>query len=112
MGDPVLPLAVPGAAVSPGRSTCSLARAPAFTVMLGLVLAVFVPSVTLVAVRVAVPAVFRVREKEIVPATNAALAGGMALGSEAEMLTVWEDETRFQLASTALTLMRKALPAD
>ena len=28
MGDPVLPLAVPGAAVSPGTSSCKLAKAP------------------------------------------------------------------------------------
>src|SRR5258708_39537432 len=37
VGAPVLPLAVPGAAVSPGTSNWSLARAPAFTEMAGLV---------------------------------------------------------------------------
>src|SRR5690348_18421138 len=37
---PVLPEAVPGAAVSPGVSTCSLTKAPGLTVIAGLVLAV------------------------------------------------------------------------
>ena len=45
MGVPVLPLGVPGAAVSPGRRTCSFVTAPAFTVIEGLVLAVLLPSV-------------------------------------------------------------------
>src|SRR5882724_5103934 len=36
-GDPVLPLTVPSDAVSPGLNNCSLAKAPAFTVMSGLV---------------------------------------------------------------------------
>ena len=52
VGVPVLPEAVPGAALSPGTSNCSLARAPALTGVEGLVLAVLVPSVASVAVTV------------------------------------------------------------
>ena len=40
-GDPVLPVALPGEAVSPGVSSCSFANAPALTVIDGEVLAVF-----------------------------------------------------------------------
>src|SRR5439155_25783113 len=57
VGVPVLPVAVPGAAVSPGTSTCNFTNAPAFTVMDGLVLEVLLPSVTSLAVMVRVPAV-------------------------------------------------------
>src|SRR6266478_9535964 len=57
VGVPVLPLAVPGAAVSPGTNNCSFANAPALTVTGELVFAVFVPSVTSVAVTVLLPAV-------------------------------------------------------
>src|SRR2546426_903180 len=52
---PVLPLpllAVPGAAVSPGTRSCSFTNAPAFTVIGELVLGVFNPLVTSLAVRV------------------------------------------------------------
>src|SRR5437763_1797645 len=63
LGVPVLPLAVPGAALSLGRSSCSLANAPALTVIGGLVLAVFVPSMASVAVTVRLPTVLRVRLK-------------------------------------------------
>ena len=41
-GVPVLPVAVPGAAVSPGSRIWSFANAPALTVVDGLVFAVFV----------------------------------------------------------------------
>ena len=60
VGEPVLPLALPGAAVSPGISSCSLAKAPAVTVVAGEVFAVLVPSETSVAVTVQLPAVFKV----------------------------------------------------
>ena len=63
IGVPVLPLIVPGAAVSPGTSSCSLANPAALTVIDGLVFAVLVASVTSVAVTVALPAVFRVTLK-------------------------------------------------
>src|SRR5258708_28795121 len=56
VGAPVLPLAVPGAAVSPGTSNWSLARAPAFTEMAGLVQAGLVPSAVSVAGTVQLPA--------------------------------------------------------
>ena len=49
---PVLPEAVPGAAVSPGSRIWSFAKAPALIVVAGLVLAVFEPSVLSVAVNV------------------------------------------------------------
>src|SRR6185503_6084626 len=55
-GVPVLPLAVPGAAVSPGTSNCNFTKAPALTVTAGLVLAVLLASVTSVAVTVLLPA--------------------------------------------------------
>src|SRR2546423_698006 len=51
LGAPVLPLALPGEATSPGSSSCSLVNAPAFTVVAGLVLAVLLPSVMSVAVK-------------------------------------------------------------
>src|SRR5690348_9255149 len=43
-GEPVLPLVVPGAALSPGARTWSLLKAPTFTVVSGLVLRVLAPS--------------------------------------------------------------------
>ena len=49
---PVLPLMVPGAAVSPGASNCNFTNKPALTVIEGLVFAVLVPSVVSVAVTV------------------------------------------------------------
>ena len=54
---PVLPLAVPGAAVSPGSRIWSFANAPALIVIDGLVLAVIVPLAESVAVNVSGPAV-------------------------------------------------------
>ena len=76
-----MPLAVPGAAVSPGASTCNFVNAPALTVTEGLVLLVLVPSVVSVAVTVALPAVFRVTLKVLVPETRLALAGKVAFVS-------------------------------
>src|SRR5260221_9374564 len=54
---PVLPVAVPGAASSPGTSNCSFAKAPTFTVIEGLVDEVLEISVVSVAVTVQVPTV-------------------------------------------------------
>ena len=103
---------VPGAAVSPGISSCSLLKAPALTVVAGLVLAVLLPSLMSVAVKVALPAVLAVTAKVLVPATRAALPGRDAFASElvipAVSVTVL---TRFQLASTALTVTLKLVPA-
>ena len=53
LGVPVLPVAVPGAAVSPGIRIWSFANAPALMVVAGLVFAVIEPLVTSVAVNVA-----------------------------------------------------------
>src|SRR6266849_4859464 len=55
VGVPVLPLAVPGAAVSPGAMTWSCANAPAFSAIAGLVLAVMPACVMSVAVTVRLP---------------------------------------------------------
>ena len=60
VGVPVLPLVVPGAAVSPGAKICNLAKAPTFTVMAGLVLPGIAACVTSEAVTVALPAVLSV----------------------------------------------------
>src|SRR5436190_870308 len=78
----------------------------------GLVLGVFVPSVMSVAVTVALPAVLRVTLKFWLPLDRAALAGRVALRSEALRPTVSVTLVRrFQLASTALTVTLKAEPA-
>ena len=58
VGVPVLPVAVPGAAVSPGIRIWSFVNAPALIVVAGLVLAVIAPLVMSVAVKVFEPAVF------------------------------------------------------
>src|SRR5262249_20388986 len=103
VGAPVLPVPLPGEAVSPGTSICSLANAPGFTVT-DAVAEVLVPSVMLVATTDQVPAVLLVRLNELVPLTNALLAGSTSLGSLHVMPTVFELVTRFQLASTARTV--------
>src|SRR5207237_981742 len=111
VGAPVLPVALPGEAVSPGARICNLVNAPTFTVMGGLVLAVLVPSVMSVAVTVALPAVLSVTLKACVPALRAAFAGKVALLSLEVIPTVSLVLTRFQLASTALTVTLNAVPA-
>src|SRR5439155_1627414 len=80
-------------------------------VVLGLVLAVMAPLVMLVAVTVWEPAVFEVTGKVLVPATRAALAGNIALVCEDVIPTVLVALTTFQLASTALTVTLKDVPA-
>src|SRR3954471_17771414 len=111
LGALVLPVALPGEAVSPGIRICSFAKAPALIVVDGLVLAVLEPSVESVAVTVALPAVFAVTENVFVPATSAAFAGSAAFASELVIAIVSVDETTFQLASTALTVTVKLEPA-
>ena len=87
-------------------------NAPAVTVVAGLVFAVFVPSVTSVAVTVRLPAVSSVTAKVCVPATSAAFAGSCAFASLDVMRTVSATElTRFQFASTAFTVTLNAVPA-
>src|ERR1043166_2390578 len=111
VGAPLLPVAVPGAAGSPASKIWSLATVPALTVKEELMVLVLVGSVLSAAVTVALPAVFMVILKVFVPATNAALAGNVALLSEEVIPTVSLALTRFQLASTALTVTLKAVPA-
>src|SRR5207248_2413961 len=101
----VLPVAVPGAATSPGSRICSLVTAPALTVIGGLVLAALLPSLMSVAVRVQLPTVLLVRLKDLVPATSAVLTGNAALASvEARPTVSMTLGTTFQFASTALTV--------
>ena len=112
VGVPVLPVVVPGAAVSPGISTCSFVNAPTLTVMLGLVFAVLVPSLASVAVSVLATALRNVAPKICVPPLNVALAGSNALGSLQVMATVSSTvSTKFQLASTALAVTSNGVPA-
>ena len=78
--------------------------------MLGLVLAVLVPSVMSVAVTVRLPAVLNLTLKVCVPPLRAALGGRAALASLEVMPTVSPTVlTRFQLASTALTVTVKGV---
>src|SRR5438132_11013611 len=63
LGVPVLPVAEPGAAVSPGANNCSFTNVPALIVMEELVLDVLVPSVTSLAVTVRLPALLQVMLK-------------------------------------------------
>src|SRR5438477_145868 len=116
-GAAVLPVAVPGAATSPGNRICSFVTAPTFTVTLALVLAVNVPPAS-VAVTVRVPTVLKVKlESARVPATNvkfpavAPLSSAIvALASELVIVTlVVAVLTTFQLASTALTTIPLAI---
>ena len=111
VGLPACPVAVPGAAVSPGSNTCNCAKAPTLTVIAGLVLAALVPSELSVAVTVRVPpAVLNFTPKVCVPLARAALDGSAALGSLDVMATVSPAVlTRFQFASTALTVTLKGL---
>src|SRR5262249_57183352 len=67
LGAPVLPAAVPGAAVSPGNKICSFVTAPALTVSDELVLAVLVLSLLSLAVTVALPAGFCGTLEDFVP---------------------------------------------
>jgi len=104
-GAPVLPAGVPGAVVSPGVSNCNLANAPALIVIGGLVLTGFVPSLLSMAVTVQTPAVRLVMLNDLVPETNAVLAGSTSFGSAELMPTVSVTAlTTFQFASTALTV--------
>src|SRR5260370_2713811 len=72
-GVPVLPLVVPGAALSPGTSNCSFTNPAVFTGMDELVLAALVPSVASVAVIVPLGVVFKETLKLLVPLIKTAL---------------------------------------
>src|SRR5262249_23748768 len=72
----------------------------------------FVPSETSVAVAVQLPAVLKVTAKVCVPATSAALAGFVSFASVVVMPAVAVTVlTKFQFASTALTVTFNAVPA-
>src|SRR5438552_9663521 len=89
----------------------SFVAAPALTVTGELVLAVLVPSVMSLAVTVCPPAVLSVTLAVRAPAVNAPLAGSVALESLEVMPTVCVTVlTRFQFASTALTVTLNAVP--
>ena len=104
-GVPVFPDAVPGAAVSPGMSNCSLTNPAGLTVIEALVPGVLVPSEISVAVTVREPEVLNVRLKLFVPETRDALAGNVAFGS-VDVIPTTSDALviTFQLESTALTI--------
>ena len=115
VGVPVLPVGVPGTAVSPGASSWSLVNEPGLTVMLALVLAVRPEAV---AVMVRVPAVLKVRlDKALVPDERVMLpvapplsSAIAALLSVVVMVTLFvAGPATFQLASTALTTMPLAM---
>src|SRR5438105_4735843 len=110
LGLPVLPVDDPGAAVSPGRSSCSFVKLAAFTPMV-LEFAVFVPSVTSDAVTLRLPAVLSVTLNVADPAESAAFDGRTAFVSDDVIPTVSPALTLFQYASTALTVTLKAEPA-
>src|SRR5881392_4280839 len=105
VGVPLLPVELPGTALSPGTSNCSFTNAPAFTIIGGLVLGVLAPSVMSLAVKVHVPAVRLVRASDRVPDARAVFAGKTELVSVEVRPTVWVMlVTTFQFASTALTI--------
>ena len=96
---------MPGATDSPGASNCNLAKAPALTVMAGLVLGALPPSLMSVAVIVQMPAVLLVRLNVLVPDAKATLAGSTSFTSVESMPTMSAFVlTTFQFASTALTV--------
>ena len=103
---------LPGKAVSPGNKTCSFVTAPGLTVREGVVLDVFVGSEISDAVRVVVTAVLRVTLSVLMPEERDDGTGSDVKGSEEVRLTVSVAlVTRFQLASTALAVTLKAVPA-
>src|SRR5437762_9257124 len=112
MGVPLLPLLLPGRAISPGTRSWSLLKAAALTVIEGLVFEVLLLSVTSLAVKVALPAVLKVTLRVWLPLDRAALTGKAVLRSEALRPTVSVMSVRrFQFASTALIVTLKAVPA-
>src|SRR5262249_49356604 len=112
LGVPTFPVALPGAAVSPGTSSCSFDSAPEFTVIAELVLGVLDGLVISLAVTVELPPVLSVTLKVLVPLTNAAFAGRTAFGSEEVRPTVSVIvSARLKLESHALTVTVKAVPA-
>ena len=105
-----MPVAVPGAAVSPGKRSCNFTTGPVFTVIVVLG-AGMVGLVTSEAVIVRLPAVFNVTPNVPLPFASVAFAGKVAFGSVALIVTVSFVLTTFQKVSTALTVTLKAVPA-
>ena len=81
-GVPVLPVVLPGTAVSPESRTCNLVNGVGFTVTSGLVFGVLVASSASDAVTVQLPAVRNATLMVRVPAARSALGGSIAFGSE------------------------------
>ena len=77
----------------------------------GLVEAVMLGNVRSLAVNVEDPAVRRVTLSVVVPATRAVLGGSVAYGSDDARETRSGALTRFQYASTPLTVILKDVPA-
>src|SRR5260221_1875973 len=87
-GEPLLPVALPGEALSPGTRSCNLVKPPALTGMAALVPRAMAEWVTLEAVRVALPLVLSVTLNWAVPSAKGAEDGNIAFVSEEVMLTV------------------------
>ena len=111
LGVPVLPVPVPGAAVSPGSRICSFVKLDALTGIAALVLLAMAACVVSEAVTVEVPPVFRVTLKALVPPESAALAGKTAFTSLEVIATVSLVLIKFQFASTELTVTLNAVPS-
>ena len=96
-----------------GRRLLVSFAGPAFTVVAGLVFAVFDPLVASVAVTVFVePAIaLNVTLNVCVPEASAAFDGSVALTSLEVIPTVSVELTTFQAGSTALTVTVNAVPA-
>src|SRR5258708_30441327 len=103
LGAPVLPVEVPGAAISPGSNICNLTKLLPLTGIEVLVLAVIPAWVTSLALTVELGAVLRVTLKLRVPPAKAASDGKAAFVSLEVMCTVSFVLRRFQFTSTALT---------
>src|SRR3989442_89811 len=116
-GLPVFPLpllAVPGAAVPPGRGGCSFTNVPAFSVFGESVCGFLVPSVISVAAGLLFgPAVISVTLNVCVPDDNARFPGIVAFVSVEVIPTVsaGAEVTTYQFASTAFTVTVNAVPA-
>ncbi len=105
-------IVAPWAGVSVEALTANVEGAAAATVMPALVPAVFVPSVTSLAVSVCVPAVRSSTENVPLPADSAASAGSTAAPSlELRWTTSLTAPATLKKASTACTCTSKAAPA-
>src|SRR5438876_1178078 len=97
----MLPVVVPGAAVSPGSSSCSLVKAPALTLVEGEVLAVLLPSLASLAVSACDAHVLLLTESALAAMYTLSLPDGLPILSVEVRWIVSVELTGFQLASTA-----------